>query len=162
MSVKDSFAEFEWTSVLLGPGRAGLAVVAAAPSGITGVIAELGAMGQVIRELVGHSAKTPLLQAIADDLQQATPPEGARAQARSFPEVRDEALQGVRQAMWLVRAKTSPEDVQAYGELLLAAATRTAEAAKEGGFLGFGGVQVNDAERATIAEIKALVRPEEG
>jgi hypothetical protein len=28
-----------------------------------------------------------------------------------------------------------------------------AEASKEGGFLGFGGVQVSEAEKATLAEI---------
>ncbi len=162
MSVKEHFAEFEWSAVMLGPGRAGLAVVAAAPSGITGVLAELGAMGQVIRDLVARQPKTPLLQAISDDLQQhATPADtGARAQGRNFTEVRDEALQGVRQAMWLVHAKSTPEDVRAYGDLLLDIARRTAEAAREGGFLGFGGEQVNDAERATIADIEALVRPE--
>jgi len=35
-----------------------------------------------------------------------------------------------------------------------------AEASKEGGFLGFGGVQVSDAERATLDEVgKALQLP---
>ncbi len=36
-------------------------------------------------------------------------------------------------------------------------ARRVAEASKEGGFLGFGGVQVSDAEKATLAEISAAL-----
>jgi hypothetical protein len=32
-----------------------------------------------------------------------------------------------------------------------------AEASKEGGFLGFGGVQVSEAEKATLAEIAAAL-----
>jgi hypothetical protein len=32
-----------------------------------------------------------------------------------------------------------------------------AEASKEGGFLGFGGVQVSEAERTTLAEISAAL-----
>ena len=34
----------------------------------------------------------------------------------------------------------------------------TAEAAKEGGFLGFGGVQVSDAEKATLGEISSALK----
>jgi hypothetical protein len=40
---------------------------------------------------------------------------------------------------------------------LYAVAERTAEAGKEGGFLGFGGVAVSDAERATLLEIHAAL-----
>ena len=36
-------------------------------------------------------------------------------------------------------------------------AQRTAEAAKEGGFLGLGGVRVSDAEQATLAEIARVL-----
>ena len=41
----------------------------------------------------------------------------------------------------------------AFKAWLGAIAERVAEASKEGGFLGFGGVQVSDAEKATLAEI---------
>ena len=37
-------------------------------------------------------------------------------------------------------------------------AQRVAEAAKEGSFLGFGGVQVSDAEKATLAEISGALK----
>jgi len=36
-------------------------------------------------------------------------------------------------------------------------AKAVAEAAPEGGFLGFGGTQVSDAEKATLAETSAAV-----
>jgi hypothetical protein len=32
-----------------------------------------------------------------------------------------------------------------------------AEASKEGGFLGFGGVRISDAEKATLAQISATL-----
>ena len=35
---------------------------------------------------------------------------------------------------------------------------KAAEAGTEGGFLGFGGVAVSDAEKATLAEISAALR----
>jgi hypothetical protein len=44
----------------------------------------------------------------------------------------------------------APEDAPAFKAWLQAIAQRVAEAAKEGGFMGFGGVRVSDAEKATL------------
>jgi hypothetical protein len=41
--------------------------------------------------------------------------------------------------------------------MLVGAAQKAAEASKEGGFLGFGGVRVSDAEHAFISEVKRAV-----
>ncbi len=48
----------------------------------------------------------------------------------------------------------APNDAAAFKTWIYANAVRVAEAAKEGGFLGFGGVRVTDAEKATVAEVK--------
>ena len=37
-------------------------------------------------------------------------------------------------------------------------AVATAEAAKEGDFMGIGGVRVNDAEKAALAELAAILQ----
>ena len=50
-----------------------------------------------------------------------------------------------------------PADAAAFKAWLFSVSQKVAEAASEGGFLGFGGVQVSDAERATLDDIaKAL------
>jgi hypothetical protein len=54
-------------------------------------------------------------------------------------------------------ATTSPADAPAYGRLLVDAATRVAEASKEGGFLGIGGTRVSAQEQQAIDEIRAAV-----
>jgi hypothetical protein len=41
---------------------------------------------------------------------------------------------------------------------LMGISQSAAEASKEGGFLGFGGVQVSDAEKATLTDIKSALR----
>ena len=46
-----------------------------------------------------------------------------------------------------------PADAAAFKSWLFSVSRRVAEAASEGGFLGFGGVQVSAAERATLDEI---------
>ncbi|MFK7600750.1 hypothetical protein ACI3L1_00925 [Deinococcus sp. SM5_A1] len=158
MSLKDNFTVDEWFKVMTGPGRAGAAVVAASPSGLTGLLAEAQAIANAVRESVSKDSRTPLMEAMAADLlgqPAARAPEQERA--RNVEDVKNQSLEGVRQAMWLVNAKTSAEDASAYREMLMLVAQRTAEAAKEGGFLGFGGEQVNDKERAVIEELRQLI-----
>ncbi|WP_019010384.1 hypothetical protein [Deinococcus aquatilis] len=164
MSLKDSFTPEEWFKVMSGPGRAGAVIVAASPSGITGIVAEARAIGDAIREQVSGPGRTPLLEAMAADLI-GTPPDPKTLpqpdRARNMDEARQQGLEAVRQAVWLVSAKASPEDSAAYRNLLMVVAQRTAEAAKEGGFLGIGGELVNDKERAALAELRELLRLDE-
>ena len=68
MSLKDSFTKEEWFRVMTGPGRAGAAVVAASPSGLTGLLAEAQAIAASIRESVSREGRTPLMEAMAADL----------------------------------------------------------------------------------------------
>jgi hypothetical protein len=72
-------------------------------------------------------------------------------------ELKTKAVEGLRQVSALLEAKT-PDDAPAFKAWLQTIAQRVAEAAKEGGFLGFGGVQVSDAEKATLAEISGALK----
>ncbi|KQR27777.1 hypothetical protein [Deinococcus sp. Leaf326] len=157
MSLRDSFTSDEWFKVMTGPGRAGAVVVAASPSGLTGIVAETQAIAAAVRESVSAQGRTPLMEAMAADLLGKPPTPPAQEQARTVEDVRIQSLEAVRQAVWLVSAKTSPEDAEAYRTMLVRVAERTASAAKEGGFLGFGGEQVNDKERAAIEELKRVI-----
>jgi hypothetical protein len=47
----------------------------------------------------------------------------------------------------------APQDAEPFKAWLRGISQNVADAAKEGGFLGFGGVQVSDAEKATLADI---------
>ncbi len=164
MSLKDSFTTDEWLKVMTGPGQAGAAVVAASPSGLTGLMAEAQAIAQTVRENVSKQSRTPLMEAMAADLL-GTPPDPKslpQGTAKNLDDVKAQALEGVRQAVWLVGAKASPEDATAYRTMLLEVAEKTAAAAKEGGFLGIGGEQVNDKERAAIEELKAVINGQGG
>lgn len=159
MSIKDEYTADEWFKIMTGPGRAGAAVVAASPSGLTGLLAEQQAIAGAVRESVSKDVRTPLMEAIAASLL-GTPPDPKdlpKSDAKNMEEVKAQSIDGVRQALWLVSSKGSPEDVAAYKAMLLDVAEKTAAAAKEGGFLGIGGEQVNDKERATIEELRSLI-----
>lgn len=167
MSLKDSFSKDEWFKVMTGPGRAGAAVVAASPSGLTGLLAEAQAIAASVRESVSSAGRTPLMEAMAADLLGKAPDakelqEMGGERARNMEEARAQSIEGVRQAVWLVSSKASPEDAQAYKDMLMQVVERTAQAAKEGGFLGIGGEQVNDKERAVMQELQGVIRGSDG
>lgn len=160
MSVKDNFTADEWFKVMTGPGRAGAAVVAASPSGLTGLLAEAQAIAGSVREHVSGAGRTPLMEAMAADLMGSpADPQSLQQQekARNMEEAVAQSIEGVRQAIWLVSSKTSQEDAAAYRQMLIEVVERTAQAAKEGGFLGIGGEQVNDKEREVIEELRRVI-----
>jgi hypothetical protein len=50
-------------------------------------------------------------------------------------------------------AQKSPAEAEEYKRWLVALAQKTAEAAKEGGFLGIGGTRVSEAETSAVSEL---------
>ncbi len=51
----------------------------------------------------------------------------------------------------------TPGEVAAYKAMILGAAQSTAEATKEGGFLGMGGAQVSAEEQAILDQLKTAL-----
>lgn len=65
-------------------------------------------------------------------------------------------LANLKEVSAILNAK-APRDAAGLKSWLQAISENVAEASFEGGFLGIGGVKVNDAEKATLADIsKAL------
>ena len=71
-------------------------------------------------------------------------------------QIKPRAIEALRSAAAIVEQKAQLE-APAYKAWLLQIANNVAEASKEGGFLGFGGVDVSDAEKATLSEIAAAI-----
>ena len=66
------------------------------------------------------------------------------------------SLANLREVSAILDAK-APGDAPAFKAWLSSISQKVAAASKEGGFLGIGGVQVSDAEKATLGDIaKAL------
>jgi len=154
---KTSFTPDEWTKLLESPMMAGLAVTAAEPSGLWGLLKESLSSGWALLE-ARTSGPNELIKALATDFGTSEGRTAARdgVQARlsgSKPaEIRDKAIAALREAAAIVDAK-APAEAGAFKDWLKQIAQKTAEASTEGGFLGFGGVQVSEAEKATLAEI---------
>jgi hypothetical protein len=162
MADKTSFTAEEWVQLLEAPMMAGMAVSAADPSGLFGMLKESFATGRLLVHAKSDAAANPLVRAVAADYETA---EGRKAASEGLKarlagggpaDIKARALDTLRQVGALVAAK-APADATAFKAWLVHIGESVAEASNEGGFLGFGGVQVSDAEKATLAEISAAL-----
>jgi len=77
------------------------------------------------------------------------------AELRALPpqQLQGHALEACRALASLVDRKASKEEAEGVKRWLVAIAQRTAEAAKEGGFLGIGGTRVSETETVAIRDV---------
>ena len=68
-----------------------------------------------------------------------------------------EIVDELRDVNGIVSAKASPEDAEAMRAWLLAAAQAAADAAKEGGFLGFHAVRVSEGEQRMLDKLREVL-----
>jgi hypothetical protein len=162
MANKQNFTPEEWAKVLEGTMVAGMAVSAADPSGLWGTLKEAFASRSALDAAKLDSGSNELVKAVIVDFETAEGrsaiQEALRKQftgAKPSEFVR-RSLENLREVSAIVDTK-APGDADAFKAWLCGISQKVAEAAKEGGFLGIGGVRVSDAERATLADIaKAL------
>jgi hypothetical protein len=164
MAVKSDFTDQEWAKLLSSPMIAGIAITAADPSGVWGLIKEGMAGGWALVEARQSAQANPLIKAVAEDFATAD----GRAAARTALQaqfagakaegLKDAALAELRAVSRVLDTK-APHHAGAFRAWLQGVAHKAAEAGTEGGFLGFGGVAVSDAEKATLAEIALALGP---
>jgi hypothetical protein len=162
MADQTSFTAEEWTLLLEAPMLAGMAVSAAEPSGLFGMLKESFATGKLLVQAKAEAGGNALVKAVAVAYETAdgrkAASEGLRTKlGQGRPgEIKGRALDALRQVAALLASK-APEDTVAFKAWLNQVGAAVADAASEGGFLGFGGVQVSEAEKATLAEIAAAL-----
>jgi hypothetical protein len=159
MTTKAAFSEDEWTRLKRAPFIAGLAISIADPGGPIEAIKETAAALKTVTgaaqsadggELVDELAK----EVTAEARERKNPLAGFRPKgALAGQEILDE----LRDVNGIVSGKASAEEADAYRGWLLAAAREAADAAKEGGFLGFHAQRVSEGEQRMLDELaKAL------
>lgn len=158
---KARYSAADWALLLKGPFAAGTAIMAASPSGFGGGMKELAAMLGTMVEGARAAAPDSLiailkedLAARKDELQQSIQGDLDKAAGGN---VVDGAIAMCKNAVAAIRAGGDKADADAYSALLVNVATATASAAKEGGFLGFGGKLISDQEQAALDALKAAV-----
>lgn len=69
----------------------------------------------------------------------------------------EQVLEDLAAVQAIVAGKATPEETAAFGQWLFAAAQAAANAAKEGGFLGFGGELVSECEQDMLDRVRSTV-----
>ena len=122
---------------------AGIAVTAAEPSGLWGLLKESFASGSALRQAKMDPGSNPLIKAIVADFEtaegQSVARDGLRETLASInpTEIKARCIEALRQAGALVDAK-APDDAAAVKGWLREISQHVAEAAKEGGFSALG------------------------
>jgi len=149
MTTKADFSAEEWSLVLEGPPIAGMIVITAQRGG---TLRESIQLGKAYAEARKQQGSSELLDAIVSEQ-----PQVDQSRYRSPEELREGGLARLREAVELLEQKAATEEVDDYKRFVVGLAERAAAAHKEGGFLGVGGKDVSDAERAALDEIAAAV-----
>ena len=162
MADKTSFTKDEWTLLLESPMIAGMAITAAEPSGLWGLLKESFAGGAALTQAATGSDTNALVKSVVTDFSsgegRSAARDGLQAKlANSKPaDMKAKCIDQLRQVSALLAAK-APGDAAAFKNWLRQISQSTAEAATEGGGLFSAGVKVSDAEKATLGEISAAL-----
>lgn len=158
MTVKSAFTPEEWKTLMEAVMATGVAVSAAEPSGLWGMMKEGFASAAVLSEAKTKQDANPLVRAIVDDFVTSEARQSVQSglkekfQGAKASDIKERAIGLLRQASMIVDTK-APQDAPAFKDWLEQLGQRVADASKEGGFLGFGGILVSEAEKATLNEI---------
>ena len=162
MATKQDFTPDDWSRIVASPMVVGMAITAADPSGLWGVLKESMAGGWALLDAKQNASASPLAKAVAEDVANSDTRTAVRDRMQAsfkgaqFGEIKTRAIEEIRQVASILTTK-APDEADAFKRWLLDVAQKSAEAGKEGGFMGFGGVAVSDSERATLDEIAAAL-----
>jgi len=151
MSTKTDYNDAEWKAVTAAPVAAGLLITLSDASGPLGIAKEAMAVGKAIADSA-TSDVPDVVKAIAETAKAGTRPELPDVPSGDRAKTRDTLLALIRTAVGAVEAR-SPAEAQGYKVWLSSVATKVAQAAKEGGFLGFGGTVVSSDEQAALKQL---------
>jgi hypothetical protein len=158
MTTKADFTEEEWATVVRSPIVAGTAITLADPGGPIEVVKETSAVVKFVTgsasegrdDLVGEVARD--VRALAE--QRKNPigdfkPRGALAGKQIVDEL--------SRANEIVASKATPDEAQAFRKWIVECAQRAADAAKEGGFMGFHAERVSQGEKDMLEQLRSAL-----
>jgi hypothetical protein len=171
MSPYGTFTPEEWTMVKSAPMIAANLVVVADPSGPIDTIREVMAAARAVAAKNSAYAPSGLVSAVLTDWEaDAEQAKAEKLSAIDFAKQQMPQLPQFKSAAemtdWLAASLTetvafvsqkSPEDLASFRQWVMDCAVATANAAKEGSFLGIGGAVVSESEHAALDRIKTIL-----
>jgi hypothetical protein len=160
MTSKADFTEQEWTRLQRAPFVAGLAISLADPGGPIEAVKETSATLKTVLGAADAGGRGELVDAVARDA-------AAAARSRQHPlsgfkpgkgaGAGVQILEELGEAHRVVAAKATSEETAAFDAWLLDAAQEAANAAKEGGFLGWHAERVSEGEQRMLDRLREVL-----
>jgi hypothetical protein len=159
VTTKSDFSEEDWSRIVRAPLVAGLAISLADPGGPIESAKEAMA---TVKSATNPPSREQLVAEVALDIQaevqqKRNPLKGYRPSSQGTAPSGEQVLLELSAVQAIVAAQSTPDETAAFGQWLVATAQAAANAAKEGGFLGFGAEQVSRGEQAMLDQVRAAV-----
>ena len=160
MTTKADFTAEEWGQVLGSVMTVGMAATLADPSGLIGMAKEGLASGSALVAAKSDPNANALIKSAVSDFETSEGRAAARTAIKAAlagkqpAEIKGDLLKSLSQTAALLDQK-APDDAASFKAWLRDIGEHVANASSEGGFLGFGGVQVSDAERRHSRRFRA-------
>jgi hypothetical protein len=159
MTTKTDFTEEEWARLERSPIVAAFAISLADPGGPIEAVKESMAAIKTVTEAAQSADQPELVREVAKGFTE-------KARARKSPMggfkpkgalAGQEILDELRAVNALVTQKATPEEAAAFREWLMSSAKRAADAAKEGGFMGFKAERVSQGEQEMLDKLAEVL-----
>ena len=153
MTTKSDFTAEEWVQVRRAPFVAGMAISLADPGGPIEMSKETMT---TMKSATNPPSREQLLAEVALDIQSMT--QQRESPISGFkPQAAQQILDELGAVSEIVSSKATAEEAAAFKQWLLTTAQAAADAAKEGGFMGFGAVQVSEGAQKMLDQVRATI-----
>jgi len=162
MTAEAAFTDEEWVRVRRAPTVAGMSISLADPGGPIELSKETMA---TLRGIGAPPTQDELLITVSQEVmamgqQRENPMSGFKVEDKS--QVGAAVLQELREVQDVVEAKATPDEASAFARWMVEVAQDAANAAKEGGFMGFGAEQVSQGEQDMLDQLRTTLGVTEG
>lgn len=154
--IRDRFTEEEWAKLSTAPLLMASLIMQADGTGGLGAVKELLDFVHYLDEAAKVASAGFLCDAILADQRRAL--RDVRSGARKVVLAHEgDRFAEVNDVLDILAAKCDLNESLQVRTMLFHIANRVAESAKEGGFLGFGGVKVSDKEKAVLTRLRVMM-----
>lgn len=170
MSLLEKYTEEEWKTVASIPQSVGAIMASAGFSGLIGSGKEMFASVRGIMDAKKEYATNSLIQEIVPDAKDRSKAMEKAKEQRTFlmdkikennikssEDLRELILNDCKKSIELIETKEDEKTVTEYKKWVLEVAKGVANAAKEGGFLGFGGERFSEKEQDLYKKLEQVL-----
>lgn len=155
MTTKSAYTDQEWEALLNSPVLAGSYIIVSDIS-VTAMPREMKGLFNAIMAQDAPAGAQELVAALVADLVKRSEQKENLEQVplEDNQDPRPAMLESLNQSLSVLDEKGDPGERAAFSRWLVNVAQATAEAGREGGFLGIGAVRVSEQEQAALAELE--------